>query len=151
MMSPEDPIRAALAMPLALGLSSAGTSFVVPGPESLVLFGVAVPVLSSILGVVGVALGQLLAPPAVPPLGRKRRGVLVAALVALELCIVLACSVITGKAVLPLVAMGWGIGLGFSGLAAMQALGELAPIGVKRVGGELIDRFGGKDKDDGHE
>jgi hypothetical protein len=153
--APSEALRVAIAMPLAVGLSSASTSFVVPGPESMVLFGVAVPVLSALFGVVGVVLGQILAPGAVPPLGRRRRAALVTALIGLALGIVIACSVITGKAVLPLVAMGWGIGLGFSGLAAMQALGDQALGGVKRVGGELIDslveRAGGTKKDSGNE
>jgi hypothetical protein len=71
----------------------------------------------------------------------------VLALALLELGIVIA----TGQH--PLIAMGWGIGLGFSGLSVAQALGDEALSGVRRIADAFITAIAtkiggaGKEKD----
>ena len=131
---------------LALLAGASGDAFVVPGPETLVLFGVAIPVLSGALGAIGIVLGLLAAPERYELLNWRRWSAMVAILLSLELTIVIA----TGQ--IPIVALGWGIGLGFSGLTVAETLGEQAKRGVAKIAGAFIDsvaaRVGsGKQKD----
>lgn len=127
-----DFTRQQLVVPLLVAVNSAmSANFVVPGPPAIIFWGVAVPSLSLLFGVVGVLLGQLLAPAPAVPLGWKRRSALVASLLGIAIGIVIA----TGQQ--PLVAMAWGIGLGFSGLSVAQALGTGAMDGIKSA----IDAF----------
>ncbi|WP_448660319.1 hypothetical protein ACPVPU_07355 [Sphingomonas sp. CJ99] len=138
-----DPLRVQLVTSVTLAMS-APDIWVVPGPHMIVVAGVAVPVLSAGFGIVGIGLGQLLAPPVT--MGLRRRVALIAALLGIELGIVIA----TGQQ--PLVAMAWGIGLGFSGLAVAEALGSAASDGVRRISGAFITaisaRLEAKKKDD---
>ncbi|AJP73156.1 hypothetical protein [Sphingomonas hengshuiensis] len=146
-MSPADALtRAEIVMPAAMLISSAGTRLVVPGPEWLVVAGVALPIFSSGAGVLGVVLGMWLAPARAIPLGWRRQGALVVTLLAIILCSVIA----TGQQ--PLVALGWGIGLGFSGLTVAELLGEQARSALKTIGDAFIAHVagrvgGGKGKD----
>lgn len=139
-----DATRTSIAMLAVAASGATSKAFVVPGPELIVVLGVAVPALSALLGVGGVIVGQLLAPTGTP-LTMRRRVSLSVALVMLELGIVIA----TGQ--MPLVAMGWGIGLGFSGISIFQALGEEALSGVRRIAdafiGAIASRVGGASKD----
>ncbi|WP_264943655.1 hypothetical protein [Sphingomonas canadensis] len=143
-----------MAPPVAVALSSAGSFVVVPGPELVIVFGVSVPVLSAGLGVLGVVLGLLMAPAPAAPIGARRTAALWVSLIGIELALVVACSAVAGKALLPLVAMGWGIGLGWSGLAVAQLLAEQVLGGIRRVTGAFIEWAaaraggGGKDKAD---
>ncbi len=121
-----DQLRLQLTMPVAIALASTRSQWVLPGPEIIVVLGVEVPALSALFGVVGVGLGQLLAP-ATAPLGWRRRSALVVALLGIVLAIVIA----TGQ--IPLVAMGWGIGLGFSGLSVASTLGEQTGAGIRKI------------------
>lgn len=140
-----DAGRTSLAILAVAASSATGKAFVVPGPELVIVLGVSVPALSALFGVVGIVLGQLLAPTPATPLGWRRRAALVLALALFELGIVIA----TGQH--PLIAMGWGIGLGFSGLSVAQALGDEALSGVKRIADAFItaiaSRIGGGTKD----
>lgn len=120
-----EQLRASLTMPLAVAMASARSEWVLPGPEVIVVLGVDVPALSAAFGVVGVVLGQLLAPPA--ELTLRRRVALSASLLGIVVAIVIASGQI------PLVAMGWGIGLGFSGLSVATTLGEQAKAGIQRI------------------
>ncbi|PTS73814.1 hypothetical protein DBR17_17845 [Sphingomonas sp. HMWF008] len=134
-----DALSQSVTMLAATALASSGsTRLVVPGPWTIVLWGVDIPTLSAAIGAVGVILGQLLAPVPTAPLGGRRRAALVVALLGLELGIVIA----TGQQ--PLVAMGWGIGLGFSGLAVAQALGDQALSGVRKIADAFISMIAAK-------
>lgn len=151
-----EQLRAKIAVSLVALLSSATPSarLVVPGPTIIAVFGVDFPVLSALFALAGVVLGQLLAPPPKLPLGWRRQSALVVALLGLAIGIVIA----TGQ--LPLIALSWGIGLGFSGLTVAQVLGEQASLGIRRVSDAFITmlttRVGGEDsgkntsKDDTH-
>jgi hypothetical protein len=136
-----DAGRTSLAILAVAASSGAPSTFVVPGPELIVVLGVTVPALSGLLGVLGVLLGQWLAPHSSHALGMRRRSALVLALVLLELGIVIA----TGQR--PLVVMAWGIGLGFSGLSVVRALGDEALSGVRKIAEAFISaiatRIGG--------
>lgn len=129
---------------IAAGASS--RSLVLPGPEALVVFGVSIPIFSALAGAIGVGLGQLIAP-AGQPMTLRRRLAVVAAMLLLTLTIVIA----SGQ--WPLVALAWGIGLGFSGPTVAETLGAQAVAGAK----QLTDAFfsaiaarmnGNKDKTD---
>lgn len=141
-----DHLRQHLVVPLILAVNSAASAnLVVPGPPAILLWGVTIPTVSALFGVVGVVVGQWLAPASAEPLGCSKRSALMIALQGIALGIVMA----TGQQ--PLVAMGWGIGLGFSGLSVMQALGDEAMSGLKRISDAFITRVaamvGGKNKD----
>ena len=84
-----DASRAGVAIFAVAASGSAPSAFIVPGPTTIVVLGVAVPALSAVLGVIGVVVGQLLAPAGVP-LGWRRRSSLMTALIMLELGIVIA-------------------------------------------------------------
>jgi len=141
-----DPIGQIVAMPAAVLLSSSGPRrVVVPGPAVIAWWGVDVPILSLVLGIVGVGCGMALAPAPAVPLSWRRWIALLVSLVGLELGIVMA----TGQQ--PLVAMGWGIGLGFSGLGIAQLLGAQALGGIKTISDAFFSaiaaRIGGSKKD----
>lgn len=136
-----DQIGQIVAMPMAVALSSSGAKrVVVPGPALVGIWGVDIPIVSLLLGVIGIACGMAMAPAA--PLSWRRWIALAIALTGLELGIVIA----TGQQ--PLVAMGWGIGLGFSGLGVAQLLGSQATAGIKTISDAFFAgvaaRIGGK-------
>lgn len=137
-----EQLRAQIAVVVILGSNMAANApLILPGPELVIVFGVKVPLLSAIFAVGGVALGQLLAPSAPQPLDLRRRLALFVALTGLAIGIVIA----SGQ--MPLVALSWGIGLGFSGLAVAQTLGSGAISGIKRISdafiGAIAARLGG--------
>ncbi|RYY25224.1 MAG: hypothetical protein EOP62_14275 [Sphingomonadales bacterium] len=123
-----DTVKAQFVVPLVAALSSgAGSSLTVRGPEFVVIAGVTVPLFSAVTGVVGVGLGLWLAPSRAVALGGGRLIGLTLALIAIILCSVIT----TGQQ--PLVAISWGIGLGFSGLPVAETLGAQAKAGVKAL------------------
>lgn len=127
--------RSSIAVMTALMLAGGpGDRLVLGGPGVVELLGHDVPTLSALLGIIGVGLGQLLEPQSAPALTTRRRAALIAALMLIELTIVIA----TGKR--PLVAMGWGIGLGFAGLSVVSGLGELARAAIGAIGQAAIER-----------
>lgn len=98
------------------------------GPPLIVIFGFDVPVLSALFGVLGVLLARRVAPPSAVDarLGREGR----AALTVLLALGVLALIIAGQKQ--PIVALGWSIGLGFSGIAVVELLAS-AVMGSARV------------------
>lgn len=52
-------------------------TFVIGGPETLLVLGVHVKILSALFGVIGVALGHIMAPAAVEPLGWRRHSAVI--------------------------------------------------------------------------
>ncbi|CAN5550557.1 hypothetical protein BH09PSE4_BH09PSE4_21270 [soil metagenome] len=136
---PGEALRSQVAVPLLMAASSATSStFVVPGPETVVFFGVAVPVLSALFGLVGVALGQIIAPPTTAVIGWRRRSAVVVAL----LGIVLSTAIATGQQ--PLVVFSWGIGLGFAGNTIVETLGSQAVSGVRKVTDAFLSMIAAK-------
>lgn len=86
------------------------------GPKAIELFGYPVPVMSALFGLIGLMLSRRVAPvsPAAVALGRPGN----AALTALLALGVLAFIIAGEKR--PIVALGWAIGLGYSGLAFIE-------------------------------
>lgn len=110
-------------------------TFTVPGPETLVLFGVHVKVLSAIFGLAGVGLGHLMAPVVAQPIGWRRQTAVVIA----GLLLSLATTIGTGQR--PLVVLAWSIGLGFAGITIFQAWAEKARATARTIGGAALDEL----------
>ncbi|WP_331043246.1 hypothetical protein [Sphingomonas sp.] len=105
----------------------------IPGPETLILFGVQVKVLSAIFGIGGVLLGHLMAPIPAQPLGWRRQSAVVIAGVLLAVALTIA----TGQR--PLVVLGWAIGIGFAGITVFQTWGAQAASAARKVGSAALD------------
>lgn len=105
---------------------------IIPGPETLILFGVQVKILSAIFGVGGVLLGHLMAPVAAQPLGWRRQSAVIAAGVLTAIAITIA----TGQR--PLVVFGWSIGIGFAGITIFHAWAARAVDAVRSLGGTSL-------------
>jgi len=108
-------------LPFAL-ISAAPASRRAIGPAEIVLFGTALPVWSLILGTVGVVMARRVAPASAAGTALGQVGN--AALTILLLAIVVAVIVEGEKR--PIVALGWAIGLGFSGLGAIEMIARAA-------------------------
>lgn len=92
------------------------------GPSVVILFGQQIPVLAWCLSIVGLLLARYIAPPPLRKLTRKQH-------YALTLLLVIVCSLIVvgafgGKPLEPGMATIWGMGLGFSGLLAVEMFAE---------------------------
>lgn len=110
-------------------------TIIIPGPETIVVFGVHLKILSALFGVVGVSLGHVMAPVAASPLGWRRHSAVVIAGILLSLCITIA----TGQR--PLVVLGWSIGIGFSGITIFQTWAAQAASGAKSLGSAALDEL----------
>ncbi len=108
---------------------------VIPGPETLILFGVHVKVLSAIFGTVGVVLGHLMAPVATAPLGWRRHSAVVVAGVLVSI----ATTISTGQR--PLIVLGWSIGIGFAGVTIFQVWAAQASRAAKSLGERAVDEL----------
>lgn len=108
----------------------------IPGPETLVLFGVHIKVLSAIFGVGGIVLGHLMTPRPAQPLEWRRQMAVILAGVLVSISITIAA----GQR--PLIVMGWSIGLGFAGIAVFQAWGAQAGAAAKTLGEAAVERLG---------
>jgi hypothetical protein len=104
------------------GLASAAQAAepLVFGPETVRLFGADIPIWSALFGLIGVVMARRVAPAtaagtALGPIGN-------AALTILLACGVLALIISGEKR--PLVALGWSIGLGFSGLGFIEMVAK---------------------------
>jgi hypothetical protein len=86
------------------------------GPRAIELFGYPVPIMSALFGLIGLVLARRVAPvtPAAVQLGRLGN-IALTALLALG---VLALIVADEKR--PMVALGWAVGLGYSGLGFIE-------------------------------
>ncbi|WP_425230222.1 hypothetical protein [Sphingomonas sp.] len=115
------------------------TVVVIPGPETVILWGVHIPLLAAVFGVAGIFLGHLMAPVIGAPLPLQRQLSVIAAGVLLSLGI----TMVTGQK--PLVVLGWSIGIGFSGITVFQTMGEQARAGLKTLGDKVVERLSGKD------
>lgn len=117
---------------------SAVTALAAPsvGPAVVTLFGTDVPVLALMLSVAGLILARVIAPPPLRKLSRVQEVVLtLLLLIVLFLVVAGELSLCSFKSLLidtscPSVPLGpgmatvWGIGLGFSGLLAIEFFGE---------------------------
>lgn len=118
------------------------TVIMIPGPETVIWWGVHVPVLSALFGVAGIVLGHLMAPAIGAPLPIQRQAAVIAAGVMLSIAITMAI----GQR--PLVGLGWSIGIGFSGITIFQTMGDQARFGMKTLGEKVVERLkaGGREE-----
>jgi hypothetical protein len=107
----------------------------IPGPETLILFGVHVKVLSAIFGVGGVLLGHLMAPVPPEPLGGRRQSSVIIAGIMTSIAI----SIATGQR--PLIVMGWSIGIGFAGITIFQVWSAQAKSAARSIGTAALDQI----------
>lgn len=113
------------------------TAFVIPGPETVIWWGVHVPVLAAAFGVVGIFIGHWIAPVIGAPLPVGRQAGVILGGVLLSLAIAMA----TGQK--PLVVLSWSIGIGFSGITIFQTMGDQARDGFKGLGERVVERLKG--------
>lgn len=111
------------------------STFTIPGPETLILFGVHIKVLSAIFGVLGVLLGHVMAPVTAEPLALRRQSAVIVAGVMISIAITIA----TGQR--PLVVMGWSIGIGFAGITIFQGWGAQAKVAAQTMGSAALDEL----------
>ncbi|RHW17185.1 hypothetical protein D1610_11590 [Sphingomonas gilva] len=114
----------------ALPAQAAAPSF---GPPLVIVFGFDVPVLSAIFGLIGVLLARRVAPASAAGAALGRTGN--AALTGLLVLGVLALIVSGEKR--PIVALGWAIGLGYSGLGFIELVARSVVAGARII----IDAF----------
>ncbi len=103
------------------------------GPASVILFGAELPIWSMLFGIVGVLMARRVAPATAAGTALGRTGN--AALTVLLVLGVLALVVAGEKR--PIVALGWSIGLGFSGLAFIEMVARAVRV-LTRV---MLDGF----------
>jgi len=113
-------------------------TLILGGPETLVLFGVHVKILSALFGVIGVGLGHLMAPAAVQPIGWRRH----AAVIVAGILVSIATTIATGQR--PLVVLGWSIGIGFAGVTIFKTWAAQAAAATKTLGSAALDELGAR-------
>ncbi|MFZ5746378.1 MAG: hypothetical protein ACOY45_01830 [Pseudomonadota bacterium] len=103
------------------------------GPVEIVLFGYPIPIWSALFGVLGVVLARRVSPPtpAEDHLGRQGRVALT-----ILLTVGVLALIVSGER-RPIVALGWSIGLGYSGLAFVDMVARAVSAGARIV----IDAF----------
>lgn len=111
--------------------------FVIPGPETVILWGVHIPLLAATFGVMGICIGHWIAPVIGAPMPVSRHVGVILAGVLLSLGIAIA----TGQK--PLVVLSWSIGIGFSGITIFQTMGAQARTGLKTLGDLVVERLAG--------
>ena len=99
------------------------------GPPSIVAFGAELPVWSILFGIVGVLMARRVAPATAAGTALGRTGN--AALTVLLILGVLALIVAGEKR--PIVALGWSIGLGFSGLGMIEMVARAVRGGARLI------------------
>lgn len=110
-------------------------TFVLPGPETLVVFGVHIKIFSAIFGLAGCGLGHIMAPAAVEPLGwRRHLGVISAGMF-----VAIAITIATGQR--PLLVFGWSIGIGFAGITLFKGWAAQAQAAAKTLGSAALDEL----------
>ncbi|MEA1071300.1 hypothetical protein [Sphingomonas sp. LY160] len=94
------------------------------GPAIVTLFGVDVPVIGLALSVGGLLLARMIAPPPLRQLNMKQEAALTALLLIVLFLIVTGQLFGSGKPLGAGMAVIWGVGLGFSGLLAIELFGS---------------------------
>jgi hypothetical protein len=110
-------------------------TFVIGGPEALLIFGVHVKILSALFGVIGVVVGHVAAPKAVEPLGWRRH----AAVIMGGFMIALGVTIATGQR--PLIVFGWSMGTGFAGITIFKVWAAQAAAATKSLGSAALDEL----------
>jgi len=111
-------------------IAAAATPHVTPtafGPAAVTLFGVEIPIFSALFGILGLLLARRIAPAS--NAGAKLGRVGNAALTALLALGVLAL-IVTGEK-RPIVALGWAVGLGYSGLGFVELVARAVVTGAR--------------------
>ena len=115
-----------------------GAAIVAPsiGPAVITVFGSDVPVLALGLSLAGLLLARIIAPPPLRKLtGRQQIALTLLLMIVLFLIVT---GAFTGEPLAPGLAVIWGVGLGFSGLLAVEIFAE-------RVRSMLRAMVGGSD------
>lgn len=94
------------------------------GPAIVTLFGVDVPVVGLALSVGGLLLARMIAPPPLRKLNLRQETALTSLLLIVLFLIVTGQMFGGGKPLGAGMAVIWGIGLGFSGLLAIEVFGD---------------------------
>lgn len=110
-------------------------TFVLGGPETLLVLGVHIKILSALFGVVGVGLGHAMAPKAMEPLGWRRH----AAVIVAGIMVALGITISTGQR--PLIVLGWSIGIGFAGITIFKGWAAQAATATKSLGSAALDEL----------
>lgn len=125
------------------GVGASRNVLVIPGYETVIWWGVHVPLLSAVFGIVGVLLGHVIAPVIGPPLPQHRQ----AAVIAGGILISLSITMLTGQK--PLVVASWSLGIGFAGITIFQTMGKQARVGLKSFGELVIEKLSKPDGEEG--
>lgn len=106
-------------------MKSATAAIVAPsfGPAIITLFGQDVPVMAVGLSFLGLILARWIAPPPLRKLSRKQELALTALLLII-LFLIVTGAIGSGEPLGPGLATIWGVGLGFSGLLAVEFFGQ---------------------------
>lgn len=94
------------------------------GPAIVTLFGVDIPIIGLGLSVCGLLLARMIAPPPLRKLNRRQEIALTVLLLILLFLIVTGQLFGSGKPIGAGMAVIWGVGLGFSGLLAIEFFGQ---------------------------
>ncbi|HEX8579908.1 MAG TPA: hypothetical protein VF655_09985 [Allosphingosinicella sp.] len=106
---------------------NAGSAVAAPvfGPALVTLFGVDVPILALGLSIGGLILARMIAPPPLRKLtGRQEIALTVLLLIVLFLIVTGQMPFLGGKPLGAGMSVIWGVGLGFSGLLAIEFFGQ---------------------------
>lgn len=104
------------------------------GPAVVTVFGQDVPVLALMLSCAGLLLARFIAPPPLRKLTKGQHAALTLLLLIVLFLVVV--GAFTGKPMSAGMAVVFGIGLGFSGLLAIEFLGDRAVAVVKAIAGK---------------
>jgi hypothetical protein len=110
------------------------------GPAVVTLFGIDVPVLALLLSVAGLVLARWIAPPPLRKLTRTQEIALT--LLLLIILFLIVTGQFSGQPLGAGMAVMWGVGLGFSGLLAVEFLGERMMVMLRAL-------FDGRGNNDG--
>lgn len=110
------------------------------GPAVVVLFGIDVPVVGLGLSILGLLLARLIAPPPLRKLNARQEVALTVLLMIVLFLIVTGQLFGSGEPLGAGMAVIWGVGLGFSGLLAIEFFGERAMAMLRAALGERPTR-----------
>lgn len=123
---------------LAVKLAGAAVAAPTFGPAIITAFGINIPIVALVLSVIGLVLARFIAPPPLRKLTFRQEAALTA------LLLIILFLIVTGE--FPLIGDGqpigagmavmWGIGLGFSGLLAIEFFGNRAVAMLKAALGK---------------